>query len=296
MSGSSRGLIAAMRPKQWTKNLLVVAAPLAAGRLADTDVLRGTAIALVAMVMISSAVYLFNDIVDRDHDANHPDKRNRPIASGSVHPRIAGFASVVLAASAIGLSAVLGSPVLGGVVVAYLVISTSYSLWLKHQPLIDILTIAAGFLLRALAGGAATGIAISTLFLITATAGALFVAAGKRSSELVNSSRVTGVTTVTRPSLQHYTVEYLRSVWTIMAAVAMMGAALWALEVAGGAEHPALARASIAPFTVLLLRYAWRVERGEAEAPEVVVARDGVLLASVLMWAVLLGVGVGLGG
>lgn len=290
-----RLILRAMRPRQWPKNLLVAAAPLASGQLAVPAVALRTSAAMAVFVAASSAVYLLNDVIDREHDASHPIKRDRPVASGRIRPGAAGAASALLGVAAVASALAVAGSALAGLVLAYLVVSVAYSLGLKHRPLVDIVIVASGFLLRALAGGAATGIPVSTLFLVTATAGALFVATGKRASELVAVTADGSTVGATRPSLVHYSSEYLRSVWTMMAAVALVGAALWAVEVAGGAARPGLARASIAPFALVLLRYAWWIERGEAEAPEDVVRRDRVLAACVVAWAVLLGLGVGMG-
>lgn len=270
-------LLRATRPRQWAKNLLVLAAPLAGGRLLEQGVAGRAAAAFVVFVLASASVYLLNDLLDRDLDARHPVKRHRPIASGAVTPRAAGLMSAVLALAAIAGALLLGGPELTLVIAGYLTMSAAYSLWLKHQPLLDIALIAAGFLLRAVAGGVATETSLSTLFLVTATAGALFIAAGKRASEL-DAAAAAGVDAgEMRPGLAQYSAGYLRTVWTIAATVALVGGMLWAIEIAGAAPRPAAARAAIGPFALLLLRYAWWIDRGEAEAPEEVIRRDPAL-------------------
>jgi decaprenyl-phosphate phosphoribosyltransferase len=267
-------LLRATRPRQWAKNLLVLAAPLAGGRLLEPGIAARAGIAFLVFTLASASVYLLNDLLDRELDAQHPVKRRRPVASGAVSVRAAGTLSAALAVAALGTSFTSGTPGLSAIVLGYLVMTVAYSRWLKHQPLLDIAVIAAGFLLRAAAGGVATDTQLSTLFLITATAGALFVAAGKRASELaaIGDGRAP-----TRPSLARYTTEYLRTVWTIAATVALVGVSLWAIEVAGASPRPGAARAAIAPFSLLLLRYAWWIDRGEAEAPEDVFRRDPLL-------------------
>jgi hypothetical protein len=177
-------LLRATRPRQWPKNLLVLAAPLAGGRLLQPGVTWRALAALVVFILASASVYLLNDLLDRERDAHHPLKRDRPVASGAVSTRAAALTSAALATLSLAGAAATGRPQLVVVIAGYLVITTVYSRWLKHQPLLDIALIAAGFLLRAAAGGAATDTPLSTLFLITATAGALFIAAGKRASEL----------------------------------------------------------------------------------------------------------------
>jgi len=285
-------LLRATRPQQWPKNLLVLAAPLAGGRMLEQGVLARASTAFVLFVLASASVYLLNDLLDRDLDVQHPQKRHRPIASGSVSPLAAATTSALLAGLSIVGAILLGPAPLVAVLAGYLAMTAIYSRWLKHQPLLDISLIAGGFLLRAIAGGVATDTTLSTLFLVTATAGALFIAAGKRASELVN---IGDAAATTRPGLANYTPEYLRAVWTMMATVAMVGGMLWALEIAGEAQNPVAARASIVPFALLLLRYAWWIDRGAAEAPEQVFRRDPLLIALGLLGAALLQVGVSSG-
>jgi decaprenyl-phosphate phosphoribosyltransferase len=285
-------LLRATRPRQWPKNLLVVAAPLAGGRLLEQGVAGRAVAAFGVFVLASASVYLLNDLLDRDLDARHPVKRHRPIASGAVTPRVAGLASVVLAFSAVIAAHLLGGPELTLVIAGYLMMTAAYSRWLKHQPLLDIALIAAGFLLRAVAGGVATGTPLSTLFLVTATAGALFIAAGKRASELDAARAEDGAVAIeTRPGLAEYSAAYLRTVWTIAATVALVGGMLWAIEIAGAAPRPGAARAAIGPFALLLLRYAWWIDRGEAEAPEEVLRRDPALPVLGLIGLVLVQLG-----
>jgi decaprenyl-phosphate phosphoribosyltransferase len=269
-----------MRPRQWPKNLLVLAAPLAGGRLLEPGIAGRAGVALLVFTLASASVYLLNDILDRELDAQHPTKRDRPVASGAVSVAAAGTSSAVLAITAVFGSIASGSQGLTIIVLGYLVMTVAYSRWLKHQPLLDITVIAAGFLLRAAAGGVATETPLSTLFLITSTAGALFVAAGKRASEL---AAVSDGEAPARPSLAGYTSSYLRTIWTIAATVALVGVALWAIEVAGASPRPGAARAAIAPFSLLLLRYAWWIDRGEAEAPEDVFRRDPLLAVLALL-------------
>lgn len=271
------GLLRATRPRQWAKNLLVLAAPLVGGRLLEPGVAGRAAAAFVVFVLASASVYLLNDLLDRDLDARHPVKRHRPIASGAVTPRAAGLTSAVLALAAITGAFLLSGPELALVIIGYLAMTAAYSRWLKHQPLLDIALIATGFLLRAVAGGVATETALSTLFLVTATAGALFIAAGKRASELDTAVATGADAGQARPGLAQYSAGYLRTIWTIAATVALMGGMLWAIEVAGSAPRPLAARAAIGPFALVLLRYAWWIDRGEAEAPEEVLRRDPAL-------------------
>ena len=172
-----------MRPRQWAKNVLVFAAPLAAGELLNADVFLPSVGAFVAFCLISSATYLVNDVRDVESDRAHPVKRSRPIAAGEVSTTTALILAAVLAVLALALAFTI-SPALGGVLVAYAVFTGAYSLFLKNEPVIELVLLAMGFLLRAIAGGVASGLPISEWFLIVAGFGSLFMAAGKRYGEL----------------------------------------------------------------------------------------------------------------
>ena len=281
--------IAALRPKQWLKNVLVFAAPLAAGSLFEIDVLVPTLWAFVAFCLISSATYLINDIRDRPADAAHPTKRFRPIAAGEMPVGLAAAMAVVLAAAAFAI-ALFASPALALVLAIYAAVTLSYSFGLKHEPVVELVILALGFLLRAVAGAAASGLPISQWFLIVAGFGSLFMAAGKRTSELVRT--MDDPAAARRRSLDGYALPYLRFVWGTSAAVTIMAYCLWAFEVAGRDGTAAWAtEASIVPFVLGILRYAMDIDRGEAEAPEEIVTRDRALMGIGLTWIVLFGMG-----
>ena len=215
-------LIAAMRPRQWTKNVLVFAAPLAAGQLFEVDIFWPSVGAFIVFCLISSATYLINDIKDRESDREHPTKYRRPIAAGDLSvPLALAFAAFLGAVSLV--VAYLIAPALAGVVLAYAVFTLSYSLLLKHEPVIELALLSMGFLLRAVAGGAASGIPISQWFLIVAGFGSLFMAAGKRYSELKREEITGSKSENRRKSLDGYSLGYLRFVWGTAAAVAIMG-------------------------------------------------------------------------
>ncbi len=274
------GLIASMRPRQWIKNLLVVAVPLAAGQLLEPSVLARTVLAFVAMCAASAAVYLANDILDRDADRNHPEKRNRPIASGRLSVGVAtGVAAVLAVVSVVG-PALLGSPDLSLLILAYLLLQAVYVSWAKHQPVLDLASVAAGFVLRAVAGGVASNISISTWFLTVTAASAMFVVAGKRYSELVTHGHDSG----TRQGLREYSEGYLRFVWGVSVGIAVVFFGLWAAELGYGGSTM-WARLSVVPFVLMLLRYARDIDAGAAEAPEDIVWGDRVLQGLGLIWA-----------
>lgn len=273
-------LLRAMRPRQWSKNLLVASAPLAAGRLAEVDVATATVAAVVCFCAASSAVYLFNDVRDIEADRLHPRKRLRPIAAGLVAPRSALMASALLATAS--LAAAFAIHVSFGVLVAaYLALQAAYALGLKHETVLDIAIVSSGFLMRAVGGGFATGIPVSHWFLTVAGFGSLFTVAGKRYSELVALGDSSG----TRKSLDGYTDTYLRFVWTTAAAVTIGGYCLWAFSLPddGTVKWESI---SIIPFVLGMLRYAIDVDAGQAGEPEDIVARDRLLQAIGLVWLV----------
>lgn len=281
-----RAILRAMRPKQWAKNVLVVAAPFAAGRLLEAGVLLDVAIGFVSFSLAASAVYLLNDVRDAERDRLHPTKSQRPIASGEVAPLTAVLAAVVLLVSSLALS-IAANPDLTLVLLVYLGLQLAYVYWLKEQAVLDLAVVASGFLLRALAGGAATDIVISDWFLLVAGFGSLFVVAGKRYSELVSAENGVMEVGVTRHTLNEYTATYLRFVWTVAAAVTVMVYGLWVITVPRGSTGWALL--SLVPFTLALLVYARDVDLGKAGEPEETILGDRLLMALGALWALTLG-------
>lgn len=295
-AGRAGAFVVALRPRQWLKNTLVVAAPLGAGALFEPAVLRATIGAFVAFCLAASGTYLLNDVVDAEADRAHPAKRSRPVAAGHLSPRAAVVGAVVLLALALALGFAVRVP-LGWTVGAYVVATLTYSLWLKHEPVIELALLALGFLLRAVAGGTAADVPLSSWFLIVAGFGSLFMAAGKRYSELL---RVTAgepvdgdgeATVVVRRSLLGYSETYLRFVWGLAAGVTITAYCLWAFGLAAVPSSLPWAVWSVLPFVLAILRYAVDVDRGRAEAPEEAVLGDRVLLLLALVWVVLFGLG-----
>ena len=281
-AGSSRwvALVSALRPRQWVKNLLVVAVPLASGQFLERSTILSTLLAFVAFCAASSAVYLTNDILDREADRRHPVKRHRAIPAGLVPIPVAATVAGLLALAACIVPALLGTPGLSLLALAYLCLQAVYVFWAKHQPVLDLASVAAGFVLRAVAGGVASGIPISTWFLTVTAASAMFVVAGKRYSELVTHGHEGG----TRHGLREYSEGYLRFVWGVSVGIAVVFYGLWAAELGNGGSAM-WARLSVVPFVLLLLRYARDVDAGTAEAPEDLVWGDRVLQALGLIWA-----------
>jgi decaprenyl-phosphate phosphoribosyltransferase len=277
-----RGLIRAARPRQWLKNLLVLAAPLAAGTLHHPAVLWHAAVALVAFSLAASGIYLINDVMDVDRDRVHPTKRNRPIAVGDVPTAFAIGAAVILLAAALAVTP-LAAPHLLAVVAVYIGVQLAYCFWLKQQPVIDICVVSSGFLLRAIAGAAAAAIPPSQWFLLAAGFGALFMVAGKRYAEIQLVQR-TGV--AIRDALDQYSASYLRFVWGLSAALLIMTYGLWAFEIRGLHHSSVWSEISMVPFVVAVLRYAVDVDSGKGGAPEEIALNDRALQVLGLAWLV----------
>jgi decaprenyl-phosphate phosphoribosyltransferase len=276
-------LLRAMRVRQWTKNLLVLGAPVASGKVLDPHVLLACVVAFGLFCALASSVYLLNDVRDIEEDRRHPRKRHRAIAAGDLSPRTAVGAAAVLAAGAVA-AGFAWAPDLGLTLVIYLLAQAGYSLALKDQPAIDLALVSSGFLLRAVAGGTAAGVAMSPWFLLVATFGSLFMVAGKRYSEI----RRVGAAAGTRRSLEHYSESYLRFIWSMAAGVTVVVYSLWALNgVHAQPDGPAWGAISVGPFVLGLLRYAADIDRGTAESPEDIVLKDRHLQAIGAIWLLL---------
>lgn len=282
----ARSLLRLGRPGQWPKNLLVVAAPAAGGVLDLPGSLGGTALALVAFVAASVAVYCVNDVLDADADRRHPTKRYRPVASGALSNRTALMAAAVAGTVALGLAGWANLATML-VVALYLTMSATYARWLKHVAVLDIVVVATGFLLRALAGATATDLPVSSWFLLVALFGALYLVAAKRSAEAARE-----LAEPTRRVLAEYPREWLQQVVGVALTGALVSYAMWAFQDVGTDIFvPALA-VSVGPFLIALLRYGLIVAKGLGEAPERVLVTDRTLVLAGAVWAVLVAVGV----
>jgi decaprenyl-phosphate phosphoribosyltransferase len=287
------GVFKAIRPRQWMKNVLVLAAPLsAAGRGHRYEYGQLGIQVLVAFVVFSlaaSAVYLINDVRDVEADREHPTKRFRPIAAGVVPEWLAYALAVVLAVASLGLAWWL-TPNLAVVMAVYIAMQLGYCFGLKHQAVMDICIVSSAYLLRAIAGGAATDTRLSQWFLLMAAFGSLFMVAGKRYAELQLAER-TGA--AIRKALESYTSTYLRFVWTLSATAVVMCYGLWAFE----RDHGSAAwfSVSMVPFTIAILRYAVDVDGGLAGEPEEIALRDRVFQLLVMVWIATVGAAVAFG-
>ena len=280
--------VRAMRPRQWVKNLLVLAAPLAAGRLFEPAVIKTAALGFVAFCLVSAAVYLVNDVRDVEEDRQHPTKRFRPIASGELKPTTALVLAAVVGVGGLALGFFVSVP-LGITLLVYGALQLLYSAYLKHLPVVDLAMVASAYLLRAIAGGVATGIPLSQWFLLVAAFGSFFMVSGKRYSEMKSLGSEAG----TRRSLTRYSESYLRFAWMMAAVMVLISYSLWAFQnPGGGALGVPWTAISIAPFTLALLQYALEVDAGTAGEPEEVVLNDRVLQGLGLVWLAVISIAV----
>ncbi|OCB48130.1 phosphoribose diphosphate--decaprenyl-phosphate phosphoribosyltransferase [Mycobacterium malmoense] len=287
------GVIKAIRPRQWVKNVLVLAAPVAAlggpVHYNYAELLTKVSVAFVVFSLAASSIYLVNDVRDVDADREHPTKRFRPIAAGVVPEWLAYALAVVLGVASLALAWWL-TPDLAVVMAVYLSMQLAYCFGLKHQAVMDICIVSSAYLLRAIAGGAATGIPLSQWFLLTAAFASLFMVAGKRYAELQVAER-TGA--AIRKSLESYTSTYLRFVWTMSATAVVLCYGLWAFE--RDRHSGSWFAVSMVPFTIAILRYAVDVDGGLAGEPEDIALRDRVLQLLFLAWIATLGAAVAFG-
>ncbi|MEX1218255.1 MAG: decaprenyl-phosphate phosphoribosyltransferase [Acidimicrobiales bacterium] len=278
------GLVRELRPKQWSKNVLVFAAPIAAGLLDNRDTVLQTLGAFGCFCAAASATYLLNDTLDIDSDRRHPVKKNRPIAAGVVPIGLAYIVAVALLAIAIGGSFLIRQD-FGFTILAYLALTTMYSLRLKRLPIIDIVAVAAGFVLRAIGGATATGLPISEWFFIVTSFGALFMVTGKRAGERAELGEDAALI---RPSLAAYTPQYLNYLKAVFSAGTMITYCFWAFASAQEfSDGSVLFQLSIVPFAIAILRYALLLDQGKGAEPEQLIFSDRTLLASGALWVLI---------
>lgn len=290
-----RALLVATRPAQWIKNLLVFAAPGAAGLLGHPAIVGRTAAATGIFLVASAGTYLVNDAIDAPSDRVHPRKQHRPVASGALSPEFAIGAGAVMVTFAVVGAALLAGLQLTAVLSAYLINSLAYTLWLKRVPVVELGSVSAGFVLRAVAGGAALHIPISPWFAIVTSSAALLVVAGKRSAE-INLLGPTGPQH--RRVLGSYSTTYLRTVRMVAASVTIISFCLWAFERAAHIDarhfnnHNIYFELAIIPFVLGVLSVEHAIDSGEGGAPEDLVIHNHTIQSLGLICIALLALGI----
>jgi len=290
------GLVRLARPRQWIKNFLVFVAPAAAGVLLHRTVLWHAAAAFGIFCLAASGTYYLNDARDVAADREHPTKRNRPIAAGTVPVTVAVALGVVFLAGSVALAVLLAGWHLAVVMGAYVVIQFAYSFGLKNEPILDLACVSAGFILRAVAGGVATSVALSNWFLIVVSFGSLLIVTGKRSGEKeLLAQGGTGDTAAVRQTLGLYTPSFLSTVRTLSAAVTVSAYCLWAFERAAQVHpghDPIWFQLTIIPFVIALLHVLRLLDSGAGAAPEELALKDHRLQLYGACWVALFAIGV----
>jgi len=270
------------RPRQWPKNLLVFAAPLAGATLGRNNGLGYALVAMFAFACASAAVYFVNDVVDADRDRRHPVKRNRPIASGALPAQHALVLALLATAFAIAAGVVIGEPLLVVTASAYLCLSFLYSARLKHVPFVEMAIVASGFLLRVLGGAAATQVKPSIWFLLVCSLGALGVAVAKRYTELTSL----GEDAVRhRPVMRWYRSGVLRVAQLLVGAGMLATYLMWAASETSDARGWHLA--SALPLAIALARFGVLTARRTVRPVEDLITRDGFMLCCEAAWLAL---------
>lgn len=275
-------LLRALRPAQWAKNFFVLAPLVFAGLLADPEaVTRGLA-AFAVFCCAASAVYLVNDVQDREADRLHPLKRHRPIAAGSLGVGTALAAAVVLALAAAAGTVVLGAA-FAGVLATYLALNLLYSFGLKRLVIVDVMVVAVGFVLRVLAGGFAVGAKVSSWLLLCTIFLALFLAFSKRRHELM---LLAGEAPSQRSVLSHYSPQFLDQMINVVTASSVLAYALYAVApetVAKFGTDRLIYTLPLVLFGVFRYLYLIYQRPGERNPTEAILA-DAPFLVNVVLW------------
>lgn len=283
------GLVFTARPRQWVKNVLVFAAPGAAGLLTDPGVVAVAGGAFVVFCLAASGTYFLNDALGVAADRLHPTKCQRPIAIGAVDVGVAKVVGAVLLVSSAVVALALAGWRLALVVGAYAAVQPLYSAWLRSVPIADLAVVASGFVLRAVAGAVAVGVPISRWFLIVTTFGSVFLVSGKRTAEHIDLGEQRGRH---RSSLGRYSLRFLQHVRLVAASVTVTAYCLWAVEKAGAADGAIWFPLSILPFVLVVLRYALLLDAGKGGCPEELVFEDRFLQVLAVLWLMAVAAGV----
>ncbi len=279
-----RNLIISLRPNQWTKNLVVFAGLIFGRQLLNPAALVSTLASFGVFCALSGAVYLINDVADRQADRLHPEKRHRPIASGALPAGPAIASAVGLAVAALAVAGAIGLPLLA-VATSYLLLLTLYSGPLKRVVILDVLTIALGFVLRAAAGAVAIDVPISHWLLVCTILLALFLALAKRRQEL---TMLAGNASHHRASLSEYSPALLDQMIAIVTASTLMAYALYTVSPETVAKFGTDRLLFTFPFPLYgIFRYLYLVhQRQGGGSPAEMLLKDRPLLACVALWAV----------
>ncbi len=282
-----RNLIKAMRPKQWAKNVFVFAGVLFDGGALDLARVTRSLVAFGIFCLVSSAIYLINDLVDIEKDRQHPIKRQRPLASGALPPWAAITAAVILLIVCLP-GALVYDLDFGIVTIAYVLLMLAYDFWLKHIVILDVMVVAAGFLLRVLAGALVVHVSrFSAWLYVCTTFLALFISVSKRRNELV---LLAGNANSHRSSLDEYSLPFLDDMSSLVTTATVVSYCIYTFAAPNVPQNGAMMLTI--PFLLYgIFRYQYLVRnKGLGGAPEDLVLGDKPLLATCLLWALTVGV------
>ena len=283
LSANVRGLIKAMRPQQWVKNIIIYAALVFDGKLFDPILFGRVSLVFVIFCMVSSSVYLMNDLVDIEKDRQHPHKRARPLPSGQLSPRLAAVAAVILAVTGVA-GAFLLDPLIGGVVILYVLQNVAYSFYLKNIVIIDVMILSLGFLLRVLAGAIAADVTnFSPWLYVCVGLLALYLGFGKRRHEII---LLEGDAAAHRSSLGQYNLALLDQIIGIVTTSTVVAYTLYSFEaqtaIVGGGRM--LLTVPFVLYFVFRYLYLIHVEK-QGGAPDELLLKDRALLINSGLWA-----------
>jgi 4-hydroxybenzoate polyprenyltransferase len=282
--GQLRLVVKTMRPKQWTKNVFVWAALVFDAKLFHRTAFLGTLLAFVLFCLVSSVVYITNDLVDIEKDRQHPSKCNRPLASGALQPRVAIAAAALITSVTIPAAVWLGGR-MALVLYGYLGLMIAYSFWLKNIVIVDVLALAAGFVLRVAAGVVVVQAErFSPWIYVCMVLLALFLGLGKRRQEIV---LLNGNSGSTRPILEEYNLRFVDEMLALVSSTTVMAYSLYTFSAPN--VPPTHTMMLTIPFVLYgLFRYLYLIHvRGETDPPDVVVLKDRPLLIDVLLFALI---------
>ncbi len=277
-----RGLLKTMRPRQWVKSIIVFAALVFDGKLFVPDLFLKTTLIFFCFCLLSSAVYILNDLVDMEKDRQHPRKRTRPLASGALDPRFAAVAGLIFGVVSIAAAFTI-NPWAGLVLLAYLAQNFAYSFWLKNIVIIDVMVLSLGFLLRVVAGVVVVQVEnFSPWLYICVTLLALFLGFGKRRQEIV---LLEGSAGQHRASLQEYNLALLDQIITIITTSTLIAYTFYSFDAATALAHNRML--VTVPFVFYFIaRYLYLVHvKGLGGAPDELLLEDKPLLINSALWA-----------
>lgn len=281
-----KGIFISLRPHQWIKNGFLYAGIVFGGKFFDIEALTLATAGFAAFCALASGIYLLNDLRDIEADRSHPTKRNRPIAAGIVPKALALTIGILLIAGGLALSFALGWK-FGIAGASYIALQFAYTLFLKRMPIMDILAVSAGFVIRAAAGGIVVEVPISSWLLVCTSLIALFLVTEKRRQELVRIKENDDATVKSRPLLENYSVEFLDQLAMIEIAATIVGYMLYVFAAETRARFGYGMGATI-PFVFYgLFRYLWLVNLKKAgESPTRIFLTDLPSIVNMFFWCI----------